>query len=70
LTVLDWDGEHLPEILHTLPPGRYLIEPFGQGFASAEGQAFMNLDESGEASLGQVIPWHEATHERREDDSN
>lgn len=31
--IVDWDGEHLPAELRTLPPGRYRIEPFDEATA-------------------------------------
>jgi hypothetical protein len=28
--VIEWDGNHIPEELRNLPPGRYAIEPVDQ----------------------------------------
>ena len=29
--IIEWDGQHLPDELHTLPPGRYLLEALDDG---------------------------------------
>jgi hypothetical protein len=31
--VVDWDGEHVPAEMCSLPPGRYLVEPLGEAVA-------------------------------------
>jgi hypothetical protein len=70
LTVLDWDGEHLPEILHTLPPGRYLIEPFGQRDELALEQEAELPEANDDARTGKVIPWSEIRRELGDRDPN
>lgn len=29
--IIEWDGQHLPDALHKLPPGRYLLEALDDG---------------------------------------
>jgi hypothetical protein len=31
--VVDWDGEHVPAEMRSLPPGRYLVEPLDEAVA-------------------------------------
>jgi hypothetical protein len=31
--VVDWDGEHVPAEMRSLPPGRYLMEPLDEAVA-------------------------------------
>lgn len=31
--VVDWDGEHLPVEMRSLPPGRYLVERLDEALA-------------------------------------
>jgi hypothetical protein len=30
---MDWDGEHVPEEMRSLPPGRYLVQPLDEAVA-------------------------------------
>jgi hypothetical protein len=30
---VDWDGEHVPEEMRSLPPGRYLVQPLDEAVA-------------------------------------
>ena len=31
--VVDWDGEHLPDAMRSLPPGRYVVQPLDEAGA-------------------------------------
>ncbi|WP_224362542.1 hypothetical protein [Hyalangium versicolor] len=31
--VMDWDGEHIPNEMRSLPPGRYVVEPLDEAIA-------------------------------------
>jgi hypothetical protein len=66
LPVLDRAGENRPEILHTLPPGRYLIEPFGQREElTPEAEAGL-LEAIEDLDSGNGVPLDECRREFRE----
>jgi len=31
--VVDWDGEHVPDEMRSLPPGRYVVQPLDEAVA-------------------------------------
>ena len=63
-TVIDWDGQHLPQELHVLAPGRYLVSPLEARPLSEEEDAAVRqgLDS---LEAGDVVPLEEAIREIR-----
>jgi hypothetical protein len=60
--VIDWDGRHLPQKLHDLAPGRYLITSLDAGPLSEEEDAAVRqgLDS---LEAGDVVPLEEVIRE-------
>ena len=55
--VIDWDGEHLPEELSKLPPGRYTLEPVGAepGLTAEEDKGISRALQEIEAGQGRSL---------------
>lgn len=54
--VIDWDGNHIPEALQKLPPGRYAIEPVEEISPLTEEEEAGILASLGELDAGGGIP--------------
>jgi hypothetical protein len=58
--VVDWDGEHVPTEMRSLPPGRYVVESLDEAVAltpeEEEGirKAMASLEEGRGSSLDEV----------------
>jgi predicted transcriptional regulator len=61
-TVIDWDGESLPQGLRRLAPGRYIVSPARErGLSSEEDTAVREgLDA---ADAGDLVPFDEVMKE-------
>lgn len=66
-TIIEWDGEHVPEELRQLPPGRYLIGPAHEIWddeLTPEEDAGIRLALD-QVEAGDVLPYEEVMRELR-----
>jgi hypothetical protein len=59
-TIIDWDGNHLPQRLRDLPPGRYIVQPLAASSALTDEEEDGLMTALAEVEAGEVISMEDA----------